>query len=229
MATTLVLCSFIVSGSGVSEGPSLSGGLSETSNRARPEFVAPSAAGRAQTAVRRASAPDTCPSARRAFAFYGARYDIHLRALGRKPKRVITRPKSCAQARYLARVLRAKARAARLRYERWWAREPKLAGETWRDVRLDTQTNRSLLAIARCETGGINGGRPLWTHRNSTYAGALGFLHATWRQFRVYVRPLPPSEAWRASPKEQLAVGRELVRRFGWSPWPTCSRRLGLR
>ncbi len=99
-----------------------------------------------------------------------------------------------------------------------------------------TPTNRALLRIARCETGGINDGRPLWTHRARSehpgldYEGSLGFLETTWDRFRWQVRPLPPDAAWKATPAEQLAVARVLVRTFGgYSSWPACSRRLGLR
>lgn len=84
-----------------------------------------------------------------------------------------------------------------------------------------------LLRIARCETGGINGGRPLWTHHNSVYSGALGFLHATWNHYAPagFARP-----ASAASPLQQLYVGEILVRTFGgFSSWPACSVRLGLR
>lgn len=99
-----------------------------------------------------------------------------------------------------------------------------------------TPTNRALLRIARCETGGINGGRPLWAHRARSehrgldYEGSLGFLETTWDKYRWQVRPLPPDAAWKATPAEQLAVARVLVRTFhGYSSWPACSRRLGLR
>jgi len=141
----------------------------------------------------------------------------------------LERPRSCARVRYLAVRWRAKALAAQGAFEAWWARQPKLAGETSRDVLLSNPVNQNLLALARCETGGINDGRPLWTHRNSVYVGALGFARSTWRTYRHRVRPLPASEGPHATPAEQLAVGRALVREFrGFSSWPTCHRRLAL-
>ena len=103
------------------------------------------------------------------------------------------------------------------------------AGASNRDV------NRNLLAIARCETGGKLGqnGRPDWDHRARSehpglyYEGALGFLETTWDHYKP--RGFP-SGAHRATPKQQLRVGRILVRTFGgYSSWPSCSRRLGLR
>lgn len=83
-----------------------------------------------------------------------------------------------------------------------------------------------LMAIARCETGGINGGRPLWTHRSSDYGGALGFRHSTWNAYR---KPWFAKFAWNASPRQQLLVGERLIGLFGFTPWPACSVRLGLR
>ena len=90
--------------------------------------------------------------------------------------------------------------------------------------------NRNLLRIARCETGYLAGGRPNWRHHNSVYSGALGFAHSTWAYYRWRVRPLPPPVARDATPGEQLAVARALVYEFGgYSSWPACSIRLGLR
>lgn len=113
---------------------------------------------------------------------------------------------------------------------------PRVIGEPASAGRWSNHVNRNLIRIARCETGGINRGRPLWTHRARSehagldYEGALGFLETTWEHYRHRVRPLPPAEAWRATPAEQLAVGRVLVAEFhGYSSWPACSRRLGLR
>lgn len=108
-------------------------------------------------------------------------------------------------------------------------RPPLLAGETAWHASWKNPVNRNLIRLARCETGGINRGRPLWTHVNSTYVGALGFRWSTWLYYRHRVRPLPPRDATRATPAQQLAVGRALVREFGgYSSWPACHRRLGL-
>lgn len=95
--------------------------------------------------------------------------------------------------------------------------------------------NMNLRAIARCETGGKPGrnGRPDWRHRARSehpgrwYEGALGFLDSTWDAFKPAGFP---AGAHQASPAQQLLVGRRLVVRFGgYSSWPACSRRLGLR
>lgn len=99
-----------------------------------------------------------------------------------------------------------------------------------RDVRWSDQRVRNLIRLARCETGGINHGRPLWTHHNGTYTGALGFAHSTWRIYKRYVRPIPRARyASQATPRQQLAVGLVLIETFGgYSSWPACHRRLGL-
>jgi len=101
----------------------------------------------------------------------------------------------------------------------------KVKDVSWKDARV-----RNLHRLAVCETGGINGGRPLWTHHNGTYTGALGFAHSTWRAYKRYVRPVPRAEyAAQASPREQYAVGLVLVETFhGYSSWPACHRRLGI-
>jgi hypothetical protein len=80
--------------------------------------------------------------------------------------------------------------------------------------------------IAVCETGGINGGRPLWTHHNGQYSGAYGFAHSTWSSFRY---PGYPYVASQATPRQQTRVAMRLVARYGgYSSWPACHRRLGL-
>jgi hypothetical protein len=80
--------------------------------------------------------------------------------------------------------------------------------------------------IAVCETGGINGGRPLWTHHNGTYSGAYGFAHSTWAYYRY---PGYPARAADATPRQQTRVAMRLVATFGgYSSWPACHVRLGL-
>lgn len=87
--------------------------------------------------------------------------------------------------------------------------------------------NENLLRIARCETG------TRWTHHARSehpghwYEGGLGFLDSTWDAFKPAGFPNGAHQATRA---QQLRVGRRLVARFGgYSSWPACSRRLGLR
>ena len=74
--------------------------------------------------------------------------------------------------------------------------------------------------LARCESGGnwnINTG--------NGYYGGLQFSYGTWLsngggRYAKY--------AHRASKGEQIAVAERLLDDRGWSPWPACSRKLGL-
>jgi len=74
--------------------------------------------------------------------------------------------------------------------------------------------------LARCESGGnwnINTG--------NGYYGGLQFSYGTWLsngggRYAQY--------AHRASKSEQIAVAERLLDDRGWSPWPACSRKLGL-
>jgi hypothetical protein len=74
--------------------------------------------------------------------------------------------------------------------------------------------------LAECETGGN------WKHRNSTYQGGLGFYHGSWDAYRP--RGFP-REAYLATREEQIVVGKRILADVGWSAWPACSVRLGLR
>lgn len=108
-------------------------------------------------------------------------------------------------------------------------RPPLLAGENRWHATWANPVNRNLYRLARCETGYLPGGRINWRHSNSTYVGALGFAWSTWLHYRHRVRPTPPRDGARATPAEQYAVGRALVREFhGYSSWPACHRRLGI-
>lgn len=99
------------------------------------------------------------------------------------------------------------------------------------DVRYKDPRVRALLRLARCETGYLAGGRPNWRHHNSVYSGGLGFYRPTWSTYKQRVWPVPKArEAKDATVRQQLAVGLVLIETFhGYSSWPTCSRRLGLR
>jgi hypothetical protein len=74
--------------------------------------------------------------------------------------------------------------------------------------------------LARCETGGD------WRHHNGPYEGGLGFYGGSWDAYRPAGYP---RDAHRASPAEQVAVARLILADVGWSAWPACSVRLGLR
>lgn len=183
------------------------------------------------------SAPEhRCRSARRGVSFY-IRAAWHWARLSHQPRlRVRTAGRSCRQARNAVLRMRTESRRARLVYELWRA-TPKLTGETPWHTSEQNPVNRNIMRIGTCETGGKHGqdGVPDWDHHARApepghyYEGAFGFLDSTWASRRWRVRPLPPAHAYDASPAEQLAVARALVREFrGYSSWPSCHRRLGL-
>lgn len=73
--------------------------------------------------------------------------------------------------------------------------------------------------LAQCESGGN------W-HLDSTYDGGLQFHPDTWNRWkpRGY-----PGYAYQATREQQIHVGKRLHAARGWSPWPHCSSKLGLR
>jgi resuscitation-promoting factor RpfA len=74
--------------------------------------------------------------------------------------------------------------------------------------------------LARCESGGnwhINTG--------NGYYGGLQFSPGTWD---AYGGNRFASNAHRATKAEQITVAERLLDARGWSPWPACSRKLGL-
>lgn len=83
------------------------------------------------------------------------------------------------------------------------------------------------LALARCEQSGDGWAGVNWQAYSQKYEGAYGFLHSTWRDYRY---PGMPARADLATPREQTLVAIRLRHRFGgYSSWPGCSIKLGLR
>ncbi|MDQ3974477.1 MAG: transglycosylase family protein, partial [Actinomycetota bacterium] len=73
--------------------------------------------------------------------------------------------------------------------------------------------------LAGCESGGD------WSI-DSTYDGGLQFDPDTWRAYGG-ARYAP--QAHQATRSQQIAVAQRVRSAQGWSAWPACSRRLGLR
>ena len=73
--------------------------------------------------------------------------------------------------------------------------------------------------LAQCESGGN------W-HLDSTYDGGLQFHPDTWNRWKPSGYP---AYAHQASREQQIHVGKRLHAARGWSPWPHCSSKLGLR
>ena len=71
--------------------------------------------------------------------------------------------------------------------------------------------------LAQCESGGN------WAiSTGNGYYGGLQFNLSTWRGVGYSGYPHQASKA------TQIAAGQKLHSRSGWSPWPACSRKLGL-
>lgn len=75
-------------------------------------------------------------------------------------------------------------------------------------------------SLAECESIGDLSWRP---ESSSTYRGYFQFLPSTWESVGGTGDPALASAA------EQLHRARLLQARDGWSPWPVCSRKVGLR
>lgn len=76
-------------------------------------------------------------------------------------------------------------------------------------------------ALASCESGqnwSYNGG--------SGFDGGLQFHPGTWSAYRL---PGYPAYAYQASAAQQVAVAERVLATQGWSAWPACSAKLGLR
>lgn len=72
--------------------------------------------------------------------------------------------------------------------------------------------------LRQCEAGGNYA-----TNTGNGYYGAYQYNLGTWANYQGYARPdLAP-------PAVQDAKARETQARRGWSPWPGCARKLGLR
>jgi len=106
-----------------------------------------------------------CRSARRAVAWYQARWREWRERMGAGPLvlKTLERPRSCTRLRYLARLWRAKARVERLRFERWHRYH-----FAWREW-LPAVWQR----LGACETG--YGKRPgNWHWDSGRYVSAFG-------------------------------------------------------
>jgi hypothetical protein len=164
-----------------------------------PAFLS---AGRSGDAPR-VSAPVRC---QRAVRFYRAKIREHAARMGH-----VAMFKTKRHGCYLAHVLQRKARAWRLRAERyvefhyhWWKWLP----DKWQ-------------RIGACETG--YGRRPGdWRWNSGTYQGAFGFYHGSWDTFalRADRKAGPyPSEAYLATPRQQYEVALAIWRAYGFSGW----------
>ena len=74
--------------------------------------------------------------------------------------------------------------------------------------------------LAQCESSGN------WASRGGNYEDGLQFMNSTWLGYGggEFAR-----HAYDATREQQIEIGRRLWRDKGWSPWPHCSRAVGLR
>lgn len=155
-----------------------------------------------------------CPDARRAVRFYQRRYAEWRAKMGAAAPGEMRAARDHAAGRcprYLARVWRAKARAARSAYGRWHHYH-----YAWREWLPDKWQR-----IGACETG--YGRRPGdWRWDSGTYQGAFGFYRGSWDAFTPHADPKAgpyPSEAYLATPRQQYEVALAIWRRYGLSGW----------
>ncbi len=90
--------------------------------------------------------------------------------------------------------------------------------------------------LADCESGSWDAnGKPIehsarWDYgarrAEGGFEGGLNFHPGTWEAHRS---PDMPAHAGRASKSDQIAVAERVLTAQGWSAWPGCSRKLGLR
>lgn len=78
-------------------------------------------------------------------------------------------------------------------------------------------TADKLAKLRRCESGGN------YAARSRRYSGAYQFSPATWRSLGYTGMP------HEAPPHVQDEAARRLLARSGWSQWPACARKMGLR
>lgn len=80
-----------------------------------------------------------------------------------------------------------------------------------------SSSDDAFIQLSYCEAGG----KPA-TNTGNGYYGMFQYDLQTWANYGGYARPdLAPAEV-------QLAKAKETQARRGWSPWPQCSKKLGL-
>ena len=161
----------------------------------------------------RSARPQAC-TARKGLRFYTSRLNYWRSRVGAGAsfgKTVLQHRPKGACPRYLAKLMRSKARAARWEYIRWHAYH----WDWWKWLPSKWQR------IGACETG--YGRRPgNWRHSNSSYEGAFGFAKSSWDSFKYRADPKAgpyPADAWQATPRQQYEVALAIYRAYGLSGW----------
>ena len=165
---------------------------------------------RAESAGNPLASPQRCPDARRGLAFYRGRYAEHRAKMGAghhtsgsNPSRTARprKPRNCADAGWLAKVWKQRARHARISYRRWHARwrahmlrdySFRPGNQAWLKAVQEVQrvfpgTNGWLLSCSAAEGGhgrwvGYGGqGYSTWLRDSDTVGGPLQFRYSTFK------------------------------------------------
>jgi hypothetical protein len=162
---------------------------------------APSVADRAHKALS-VSAPVNCRGARKALRFYSRRISEHRQKMGLGPHDALVLKVNLRCPRYLAHVLKRKAKAARLAFERWFER----TYEKW-------------ACIHRHE------GR--WDDPNPPHYGGLQFDDSFQRTYGPeFYRRWGDAGNWPVY--AQLLAAERAYRTRGFGPWPNTRRMCGV-
>lgn len=145
----------------------------------------------------------SCSQARRGLRWYvrvTEGWRVRMGARGQALPPQVGAAASCSRVRQLAKAWRAKARNARLRYERWYEHE--YAWWKW----LPDKFAR----VGACETG--YGKRPgSWTWDSGTYVSAFGIYRPAYEAYHRWTG--------HNSPREQYEVAAAIQSRYGWGAW----------
>lgn len=114
----------------------------------------------------------------------------------------VVEPLKAVQAQRAAEVAAAKVKT---KASKWVIQVRAITGDVWTQLRF-------------CEAGGV-----YTKNTGNGFYGAYQYDLSTWNHYQGYARPdLAPAAV-------QDAKAHDTQARRGWSPWPTCSRKLGLR
>lgn len=171
---------------------------------------------------------ETCPDVRKGLRYYQARAASWAHKMGagpngkapRKAEKALPNGRAlpCPQIIRLARVWKAKARAWRLRYERWF--EFHWDWRSWMPAKHQR--------VAACETGhqgGTGPGGSRWDWDSGTYVSAFGIYRPAYNDDAHRVGNLGWDETIRKlgrypTPREQMqAVDSHRAAYGGWSGW----------
>lgn len=155
--------------------------------------------------------PPRCPAAVRAITFYRGKYREHRARMGLPGPVPRVWYTDCDVVKRRAAEWRDRAKEAAESFAAW--HHDHYAWWDWMP--------RGWQNIGACETGyGKRPGRFDWN--SGTYQGFAGFYHGSWDAFVPHAdqRFGPyPSEAYLATPRQQLEVALAIYRRYGLSGW----------